>query len=44
MKQEKMVRPDLEEVRRRFEDWRKTRRRGCKIPEDLWLDLDAHRN
>jgi hypothetical protein len=38
MKQEQMPGPDLEEVRRRFEDWRQTRKRGCKIPEDLWLE------
>ena len=38
MKQEKMARPDLEEVRRRFEDWRKRRKRGSRIPQDLWLE------
>jgi len=31
-----MTKPDIEVVRKRFEEWRKTRRRGTKIPEDLW--------
>ena len=31
-----MVKPDIEKVRERFEEWRKTRKRGSKIPEDLW--------
>ena len=26
----------LSEVRRQFERWRKSRRRGTRIPEDLW--------
>jgi hypothetical protein len=29
-------RDSLSEVRRRFERWRKSRRRGTRIPEDLW--------
>jgi hypothetical protein len=29
---------DLEEVRKRFEQWRRTRKRGARIPEDLWAE------
>ena len=30
------VTPKLEEVQRRFEAWRRTRRKGRRIPEALW--------
>jgi hypothetical protein len=28
--------PELERARRRFEQWRRTRKRGARIPEPLW--------
>lgn len=48
MKQENELttKPDIEKVRERFEGWRKTRKRGTKIPEDLWASainlVDTH--
>ena len=31
-----ITKPEIEKVLERFEEWRKTRKRGTKIPEDLW--------
>ncbi|MCP4549211.1 MAG: hypothetical protein GY835_22385, partial [bacterium] len=37
MQQHQDSSPDrLSDVRRQFERWRKGRRRGTRIPEDLW--------
>jgi hypothetical protein len=33
---EKPVGPELEELRRRFDQWRQNRKRGSRIPKDLW--------
>jgi len=30
------VGPDLEELRGRFEQWRQNRKRGSRVPKDLW--------
>jgi hypothetical protein len=40
MKREKIESPgsDMEMVRGRFEEWRRTRKSGCKIPEELWME------
>jgi len=29
---------DMERVRVKFEEWRRTRKRGSRIPEDLWRE------
>jgi hypothetical protein len=49
MKQEKAVvslGSDMERVRLQFEEWRRTRKRGSRIPEELWAEAvklaDAH--
>ena len=34
--QPKAIERDLEEVRERFESWRESRKRGARIPADLW--------
>jgi len=28
---------DIEQVRRRLQEWRRSRRHGARIPEDLWI-------
>jgi hypothetical protein len=33
---EKPVGPELEELRGRFEQWRQNRKRGSRVPKDLW--------
>jgi hypothetical protein len=34
--QPKAIEGDLEQVRERFENWRENRKRGTRIPADLW--------
>lgn len=34
--QAKAIERDLEEVRERFESWRENRKRGARIPAELW--------
>jgi hypothetical protein len=31
------VSADIEQVRRRLQEWRRSRRHGSRIPEDLWI-------
>jgi hypothetical protein len=35
-KSERASRPTLEDIQKRFEIWRKSRRGRCPIPEELW--------
>jgi hypothetical protein len=32
-----IVAADIEEIRRRFEEWRRSRKHGARIPEALWI-------
>jgi len=41
----KAIKPSIEEVRRRFETWRETRKKRKPIPKDLWqaaVELTEH--